>query len=126
MNITANEELLPLTPQTYHVLIAMLFHSAMAGADVTRQVEIDSNKLIKTSPGSTYPALRKLKDLGMIYNPTIDPRIYRITDHGIFLLEQETNRLERAAKLARSRMADWEATRPNPASAAAIAELMVG
>jgi DNA-binding PadR family transcriptional regulator len=109
MNIATRENLLPLTPQMYHILVALLGYNVMSGADVIRQIREDSRILIEPSTGTVYPALRRLKAMRMVTNPTGDPNIYQISEHGIELLLQETKRLKEAAKLAEERARDWAA-----------------
>jgi DNA-binding PadR family transcriptional regulator len=112
MNITAKEELLPLTPQMYHILVAFLDNNVMSGADIMRQVNEDSKKVLDISPGTVYPALKRLDLMQMVSHPTGDPLIYQITDYGIDLLRIETKRLQAATKLAEERMQAW-AARPD-------------
>ncbi len=127
MNIVNREDILPLTPQTYHILTALLSHNAMTGADLVRQVNTDSKGLIELSPGSAYPALRRLKAMRAVSSPTSNPHNFLLTKiilqrglpsqggnphnflltkTGAELLRDETTRLEQVVKLAQIRLAE--------------------
>jgi DNA-binding PadR family transcriptional regulator len=104
MNIRNEDELAPLTPQTYHILLALLASNVMAGADVIRQMQADTK--IDAQAGTVYPALKRLVKFGLIDNVNYNPRLYKISDLGVDILRHEAERITAAAKLATERLAD--------------------
>ena len=111
MNITSREELLPLTPQTYYILLA-LAKKRMAGYEIMEQAQADARGAVQFKSGLIYPALKKLLVMGLIRelendgwpNPGKPRRIYELTEVGRAVLGQETDRLEGAVKVARERL----------------------
>ncbi len=111
MNITSREEFLPLTPQTYHILLA-LAENYMTGYDVIKKAQADAGRYFKANSGMVYPALGKLLRVGLIYELENDGalnrgkprRIYALTDLGRQVLTWETERMEVAASRARERL----------------------
>jgi DNA-binding PadR family transcriptional regulator len=111
MNIQEQDSFLPLTPQVFHILLALTQSQNMAGADIIRQVQTDSKKLIFLGSGTVYTAAKRLLLMGLIENPGEAKRVYRLTETGAFILQQEAERLAQAAKLAIDRAPDWSARR---------------
>jgi len=106
MNITSKEELLPFTPQTYHVLIAVAGNFNLTGTDVARHVATDSQGAIILGSGTAYRALDSLIRIGLVATPY--PRIFRLTSQGRYWLEMETERLEQAAQTARAALQAYD------------------
>jgi DNA-binding PadR family transcriptional regulator len=111
MSFTPHEELLPLTPLQYHILVA-LASGPLSGYNVRRQILTDSQGMMAPSHGSLYPALHALSRLGFITqagngrpNPGRPRRVYRLTTLGEVVLETETARLEANARLVHERLA---------------------
>src|ERR1700732_4525354 len=94
---------LPLTPAVFHILLA-LFGKERHGYDIMQQVRTDSADAVKMGPGTLYGYLDRMIEGGMLdKGNTQDPRriCYRLTALGQTTLRAETERLSRAALLAR-------------------------
>jgi DNA-binding PadR family transcriptional regulator len=120
MNIRVEDELAPLTPQTYHILLALSASNVMAGADVIRQMKADTKMDAQT--GTVYPALKRLVRIGLIDNVNGNRQLYEINSLGVTILKCESERLMAAAKLTTERLSDRAAehairhgARPEPA-----------
>ena len=111
MNIQEQDSFLPLTPQVFHILLALTTSQNMTGADIIRQIQADSKGLISLGSGTVYTATKRLQLTGLVENPNGSERVYRLTETGAFILRQETDRMARAAKLATDRVPDWSARR---------------
>ncbi|MGD2069899.1 MAG: PadR family transcriptional regulator [Gemmatimonadota bacterium] len=106
----ALDDLLPLTPVVFHILVA-LSADVRHGYDVARRVEDATDGAIRMGPGTLYGSLRRMQDDGLIAEAD-DPgregahadrrRYYRVTERGRAALSAETARLARAVELARS------------------------
>ena len=96
----------PLTPTTFHVLLA-LSAGPLHGYGVMRRMEEDSG--MEVGPGTVYGALNRLQTLGWVTDAgddMADPRRGRrfaLTLAGRQALRTEALRLERLAELARER-----------------------
>ena len=94
----------PLTPITFHVLIA-LNEGALHGYGVMRRVE--ESKGVQVGPGTVYGSLNRLQALGWIEDAGVDesdPRRgsrYALTSAGREALRAEARRLEGLTQLAR-------------------------
>src|SRR5579872_4796753 len=94
---------LPLTPAVFHILLA-LFGRERHGYDIMQQVRVDSGATVKMGPGTLYGSLDRMIDAGLVAkSDTQDPRrvYYRLTALGQTTLRAETERLSRAARVAR-------------------------
>lgn len=109
MNRSANE-LLPLSPQVLHILLA-LADGELHGYGIMQEVEERTNGTVKLGPGTLYGAIRRLREDALIEErPGGDERRrnYRLTAFGRRVARAEVERLEALyaaarAKLARSR-----------------------
>ena len=110
-NRSATDDLLPLNPPVFHVLLA-LSRGERHGYAMMREVAADTDGTIKLGPGTLYYSLQKMLERGLIAesDERTDPehagerrRYYRITPFGRDVAEAESRRLERAVELARSR-----------------------
>jgi DNA-binding PadR family transcriptional regulator len=98
-----SERPLPLTPAVFHILLA-LFGRERHGYDIMQQVKVDSGETVKMGPGTLYGSLDRMIDAGLVAkSDTQDPRrvYYRLTALGQTTLRAETERLSRAARVAR-------------------------
>jgi DNA-binding MarR family transcriptional regulator len=97
---------LPLTPAVFHILLA-LFGKERHGYDIMQQVRADSGDAVKMGPGTLYGSLDRMIEAGLVAKGnTQDPRriYYRLTALGQTTLRAETERLSRAALLARRQL----------------------
>ena len=104
--MTKSEPTLPLTPAVFHVLLA-LFGKERHGYDIMQQVKADSQGAVKMGPGTLYGSLDRMIEAGLVTKGnTQDPRriFYRLTALGQTTLRAETERLSRAARVARRQL----------------------
>jgi DNA-binding PadR family transcriptional regulator len=96
----------PLTPTTFHVLLA-LSAGPLHGYGVMQRVEEDSG--IQMGPGTVYGALNRLQTQGWIEDAKDDAsdprrgRRFALTASGRKALRSEARRLGRLTELAHSR-----------------------
>ncbi len=105
------EALLPLTPATFHTLLALADgdrHGYAIGVEVDRQTE----GRVKLGPGTLYGLIKRLLADGLILetddrpDPEFDDerrRYYRLTDFGRRVASAEAARLEALVTAARAR-----------------------
>ena len=104
--MSKSEPRLPLTPAVFHILLA-LFGEERHGYDIMQQVRADSEDAVKMGPGTLYGSLDRMIEVGLVAKGnTRDPRriYYRLTALGQATLRAETERLSRAARIARRRI----------------------
>jgi DNA-binding PadR family transcriptional regulator len=103
---------LPLTPTVFHMLVA-LAHGPGHGYAIAREVEELTDGRDVMGPGTLYGSLQRMVAAGLIEeaeNPGDDGlhterrRYYRMTPLGSGALAAESERLLRAAHLARERL----------------------
>ena len=104
------EELLPLTPVVFHILV-VLSDDVRHGYDVARRVEDATDGAVRMGPGTLYGSLRRMQEDDLIAEAD-DPgregahaerrRYYRATARGRAALAAETARLAEAVELART------------------------
>jgi DNA-binding PadR family transcriptional regulator len=112
MNITKRETILPLTPQTLQILVALSYGRA-TGYDLRRQVSEDTNGEMKITSGTVYPSLSRLAKMGLIMEcesygalrPGQEAHVHELTSAGRQVLGWELERIETAAQLGRERLA---------------------
>ena len=106
------DELLPLTPTAFHVLVA-LANGPRHGYGVAREVEELTEGRIVMGPGTLYGTLRRMLGSGLIdeaENPGEEGlhaerrRYYEMTPLGGAALHSESTRLLRAAVVAQERL----------------------
>ncbi len=107
----APEDLLPLTPPVFHILIALAgeeLHGYGIMLDVARQ----TNDALELGPGTLYGCLKRMLAAGLVVesderpDPVLDDarrRYYRMTDLGQRVVRAEAQRLANAVKAARSK-----------------------
>jgi DNA-binding PadR family transcriptional regulator len=96
----------PLTPAVFHILLA-LYGRERHGYDIMQQVKEDSRHTVKMGPGTLYGSLERMIEAGLVAKGnTQDPRriYYRLTALGQTTLRAETERLSRAALVARRQL----------------------
>lgn len=111
MNVTSPEQIIPLTPQTAAILLALLA-KPQYGYSIGQMVKHDSKGCLEMSAGSVHPALRRLEVQGYVavdgYNSnTSSPykrKMYRLTEQGRSLLKAEMERQGGFVALARHRL----------------------
>ncbi len=103
------EDFLPLTPLSFHVLVA-LRQGACHGYAIGTSIEETSGGAVRPTTGSLYQALKRLRTEGLVESAPEPrgersagpPRLYfRITRLGRRVAGLEAERLERLVALAR-------------------------
>lgn len=102
------EELLPLSPPVYHVLLA-LGDRSLHGYAIMQAFEDKTGGAETLLPGTLYATLSRMVDAGLV-EPAETPsdssdarrRYYRVTDFGRSVARAESERLQRLLKLARA------------------------
>src|SRR6476659_7995001 len=105
------DQLLPLTPPVFHILVA-LSEGERHGYAIMRQVAEDTEGALQLGPGTLYGCLQRMLAAGLIEesdwrpDPQLDDerrRYYRISDFGIRVVRAEAKRLAAAVTSARAR-----------------------
>jgi len=108
---TAADDLLPLTPAVFHILLA-LSEDERHGYSIMREVAADTNGSLQLGPGTLYGCLKRMLAARLIEesderpDPELDDerrRYYRITDIGAQTVRAEAERLANAVSIARSK-----------------------
>src|SRR5262245_65395212 len=90
MGRTRPEDLLPLTPPVFHILVA-LSDGERHGYAIMRQVAADTDDALQLGPGTLYGCLKRMLAAGLVEesderpDPELDDeprRYYRITGFG--------------------------------------------
>lgn len=106
------DSVLPLTPTVFHMLVA-LAEGPRHGYAIARDVEDLTDGRIVMGPGTLYGSLARMQEAGLIVeaqNPGEEGlhaerrRYYRMTALGSAALGAESERLLRAASVARARL----------------------
>lgn len=111
MNLIPAEEVTPLTPQAFHVLLA-LSEKDMYGYGILQQCQSDAEGSINLDPGSTYRLLRRLKSAGFIQSTVqlpakgsrYDRQYLSLTPTGRLVLQWECQRYRRLSILGQHRL----------------------
>lgn len=104
------EQLLPLPPTTFHILLA-LFEEERHGYAIIQDVEERTGGELRLSAGTLYRSIARLVEQGLIAEVTKrraagdDPRrrYYRLTPFGIAVARAETRRLSQLVRMARAK-----------------------
>jgi len=104
----AVQELLPLPPATFHILLA-LSAGDRHGYGIIQDVEERTGGTLRLSPGTLYRTIQRLLEQGLITEPTRrdarldDPRrrYYRISSFGRAVARADAERLAHLVGLAR-------------------------
>ena len=109
--MTQPEELLPLTPPVFHILLA-LTDGERHGYSIMQDVVSTTHGIITMGPGTLYGSIKRMLAAQLIEetdtrpDPAVDDerrRYYRLTDFGRKVAIAEAQRLESAVTQARSK-----------------------
>ena len=104
------EQLLPLPPATFHILLS-LARSENHGYAIMLDIEQSTNGRFTIGPGTLYTSIKRMLKAGWIEesddrpDPQLDDerrRYYRLTGLGRRVMQAETERFSRTLDLARS------------------------
>jgi DNA-binding PadR family transcriptional regulator len=102
------EELLPLTPLSFHILLALV-ETDRHGYGILKEIERRTEGQMKTASGALYLAAVRLQESGLIEesdsrpDPELDDRrrrYYRLTELGRRVAEAEAQRLAKLTQAA--------------------------
>lgn len=105
------EDLIPLTPRVFHILLALV-DEEQHGYRIMKEVETRSEGRVRIGPGTLYEAIQRLVKNRLIEESTERPdaemddqrrRYYRLTDLGRRVLRAESDRLAALVGFARSK-----------------------
>ena len=105
------ENLLPLTPPVFHILLA-LSEGERHGYAIMQEVAADTDGSLQLGPGTLYGCLKRMLSARLVEesderpDPDLDDerrRYYRITALGAGALRAEGERLARAVSAARAK-----------------------
>jgi DNA-binding PadR family transcriptional regulator len=103
------ENLVPMTPAMFNILLA-LADGEKHGYAIMREVEDNTQGIVKMGPGTLYGSIKRLLASGLIEetderpDPELDDerrRYYRLSGLGQRALRLEAERLERQVSVAR-------------------------
>jgi len=107
----AAEAHLPLTPPTFHILLALL-DGERHGYAIMREVGERTEGSVRLGPGTLYGSLKRLLHAGLVEEGAERPdpesggerrRYYRLTGLGIAVARAEARRLEALVRAAREK-----------------------
>jgi len=107
----APESQLPLTPATFHILLALV-DGERHGYAIMREVEERTEGAVRLGPGTLYGSLKRLLEAGLVEegreraDPEVDDerrRYYRLTRFGLSVARAEARRLDRMVRAARQK-----------------------
>jgi DNA-binding PadR family transcriptional regulator len=105
------EELLPLTPAVFHILLA-LADSERHGYGIMQEIAERTSGAMRMGPGTLYGSIKRMLADGLIEaaaerpDPESDDerrRYYRLTDFGLRVLRAEAQRLEQIVSIVHSK-----------------------
>ena len=105
------EDLLPLTPSVFHILLALI-DGARHGYAIMQDVTSQTNGALTLGPGTLYGCLKRMAESGLVVESDERPdtqkdderrRFYRMTALGRRVVGAEAERLVHAVGAARSR-----------------------
>src|SRR5579863_8500046 len=108
---TRHQELLPLTPPVFHILLA-LADEERHGYGIMQDVSWQTNGALQLGPGTLYGCLKRMLAAGLVEesderpDPTLDDerrRYYRMTALGRSVAREEARRLAGAVMAAKAR-----------------------
>jgi DNA-binding PadR family transcriptional regulator len=106
------EELLPLTPPVFHILLA-LADEERHGYGIMQDVARQTNDALQLGPGTLYGCLKRMLAAGLVEesderpDPTLDDerrRYYRMTTLGRSVVRAEARRLAGAVTVAKAKL----------------------
>jgi DNA-binding PadR family transcriptional regulator len=121
-NTQSPEDLLPLTPPVFHILLA-LTDEERHGYGIMQDVARQTDDALQLGPGTLYGCLKRMLAAGLVEesderpDPQIDDqrrRYYRMTGLGQRVVRAEAQRLSNAVVAARSKRL-LDRTRPSMA-----------
>lgn len=103
------EELLPLQPTTFHILLALI-DEERHGYAIIQDVEARTQGELRLSAGTLYRSIARMVEQGLIAEVSRrraaddDPRrrYYRLTPFGVSVARAEMRRLSELVRLARA------------------------
>ena len=107
--MTAHQDLLPLTPAAFHLLLALVAGDRHGWA-IKKEVERLTEGRVRLGTGTLYGLIRRLLEQELIAESDRRPplewdderrRYYRITELGRRVVAAESERMERALGVAR-------------------------
>ncbi|HJT59329.1 MAG TPA: helix-turn-helix transcriptional regulator [Ktedonobacteraceae bacterium] len=105
------EELLPLTPAVFHILLA-LADGERHGYGIMQEIAARTQGATRMGPGTLYGSIKRMLADGLIEaaserpDPEMDDerrRYYRLTDFGLRVLRAEAQRLEQLVSIVQSK-----------------------
>jgi len=105
------EDLLPLTPPVFHILLA-LSDGELHGYAIMQDVSLQTSGSLDMGPGTLYGCIKRMSASGLLEesghrpDPSLDDerrRYYRLTAFGERVLRAEAQRLAAAVKVAQSK-----------------------
>jgi len=105
------EELLPLTPAVFHVLLALV-DAERHGYGIIKEVEARTDGKVRLGAGTLYGSVKRMLSEGLVAesderpDPEADDerrRYYRLTDFGRRVVSAEARRLEQLVSVAREK-----------------------
>jgi DNA-binding PadR family transcriptional regulator len=105
------EELLPLTPAMFHILLA-LANGERHGYGIMQEIAQVTRGKLRIGPGTLYRSIKRMLADGLIEesderpDPALDDerrRYYRLTEFGLRVTRAEAERLAQVVHVARAR-----------------------
>src|SRR5437763_587060 len=105
------DELLPLTPPVFHILL-VLTEEERHGYAIMQEVAADTGGSLQLGPGTLYGCLKRMLEAGLVEESDERPdadrdderrRYYKLTDLGARTVRAEAERLANAVSAARAR-----------------------
>ena len=105
------DELLPLPPATFHILLA-LADQDRHGYAIIQDVEARTGGELRLSPGTLYRSIQRMLEQGLLVETRDRPdpeedderrRYYRITPFGTAVAKAEARRLAQLVRMARAK-----------------------
>ena len=105
------DELLPLPPATFHILLAVAGEDRH-GYAIIQDVSARTNGEVRLSPGTLYRSIQRMLEQGLLLETRERPapeedderrRYYRITPLGTAVAKAEARRLTQLVRMARAR-----------------------
>jgi len=112
------EAQLPLTPATFHILLALV-DEERHGYAIMQEVAERTDGTMRLGPGTLYGSLKRMLEQGLVEesderaDPALDDerrRYYRITRVGLSVARAEARRLEAMVRSARQKKLIGRAT----------------
>ena len=109
---------LPLTPATFHILLALV-DEERHGYAIMQEVAERTDGTMKLGPGTLYGSLKRMLEQGLVEesderaDPALDDerrRYYRLTRDGLAVARVEARRLEELVRAARRKKLIGRAT----------------